>query len=220
MRGVVRGWLTAGAIALVAAASSAQTVDVPSIVDSRDGQRYDVVSINGRDWLARNLAFAATPSWCYGDRLEGCGQHGRLYQWDVAMSACAGLRASPAPGDRLPPPDPVSVTTGWRLPSDRDWMDLEVALGMQRSDLEREGPRGSDQGARLRSGGSSGLAILLSGYRRPAGDYARRNERAAFWAATEANAEDAWHRDIRPDVDTIYRSPVTKSYALSVRCVR
>ncbi|HYE85002.1 MAG TPA: FISUMP domain-containing protein, partial [Vicinamibacterales bacterium] len=123
----------------------------------------------------------------------------RLYQWDTAVKAC------PA---------------GWRLPTDRDWMDLEAALGMPAGDLGREGPRGSDQGAQLRARGRTRLEILISGYRRPAGDYARRNERAAFWTATESNAEDAWHRDIRGDVDTIYRSPVTKSYALSVRCIR
>jgi uncharacterized protein (TIGR02145 family) len=59
----------------------------------------------------------------------------------------------------------------------------------------------------------------ISGYRRPDGTFARKGERAAFWAATETNQEDAWHRDIRPDTGTIYRSEVTKTYALSVRCV-
>ena len=56
--------------------------------------------------------------------------------------------------------------------------------------------------------------------RGPDGSFARRGERAAFWTASEHNQENARHRDIRNSVGTVYRSPVTKTYALSVRCVR
>ncbi|HET9373170.1 MAG TPA: FISUMP domain-containing protein [Vicinamibacterales bacterium] len=186
----------APAILVVAVLTQASPATVR---DTRDGAVYPVIRIGSLDWFARNLAFAATPSWCYGDRADGCVAHGRLYTWTTARTAC------PA---------------GWRLASDEDWMNLENALGMRADELRNERARGTDQGARLRAGGATGFEALISGYRRPEGDYVRRGERTAYWTATEANVDDAWHRDIRPDVDTIYRSPVTKTYALSVRCVR
>jgi uncharacterized protein (TIGR02145 family) len=171
----------------------------PEFRDPRDGAVYPVVRVGSLEWLGRNLSYAAPSTWCYQDDPTDCVPNGRLYPWSSASTACP---------------------SGWRLPSDEDWMNLEAALGMPAAALRAERARGTDQGLKLQPGGSSGLDIPISGYRRPEGDYARRGERAAFWASTEANPDDAWHRDIRPGAGTIYRSPVTKTYALSVRCVR
>jgi uncharacterized protein (TIGR02145 family) len=109
---------------------------------------------------------------------------------------------------------------GWRLATDKDWVHLEMSLGMDSAQVFAQGPRGANEGIRLQVGGKRGFNALISGYRRPDGSYARRGERAAFWTATEHTDQDAWHRDIRNSVGTIYRSPVTKTYALSIRCVR
>jgi uncharacterized protein (TIGR02145 family) len=172
----------------------------PGVEDPRDSRRYPIITIGPLQWLGRNLEFAMPSSWCYQDDARDCAANGRLYEWTAAMRAC------PA---------------GWTLPSDEDWMTLETALGMAISALRAEGARGTNQGTQLLDGGQSGFNVLVTGYRRPAGDYARRGERAAFWTRTEAdNTAEAWHRDVRPSVGTIYRSPVTKTYALSVRCVR
>jgi uncharacterized protein (TIGR02145 family) len=171
----------------------------PSIRDPRDGNDYPVVRIDSLDWLGRNLAFDAPASDCYHGDSTACATAGRLYDWTTALRAC------PA---------------GWRLPTDTEWAALESALGMPPAALLAEGPRGSDQGTALQAGGRSRLNLPIAGYRRPSGEYVRRSERAAFWTASVANDDDAWHRDVRPDVGTIYRSPVTKTYKLSVRCVR
>lgn len=169
-----------------------------SVLDQRDGRSYPTRTIGNLEWLATNLAVATPDSWCFDDT-QDCDKNGRLYTWAAAISAC------PA---------------GWRLASDEDWLDLERALGMDSQAAAALGPRGTDQGEQLRSGGASGFEAPICGYRRPDGTFARRNERTAFWTATEVNADDAWHRDIRGDVGTVYRSPVTKTYALSVRCVK
>jgi uncharacterized protein (TIGR02145 family) len=169
------------------------------MLDSRDGRAYPTVTIGNREWMAGNLAHASSESWCFEDEATDCDTNGRLYTWSAALSAC------PA---------------GWTLASDADWIDLELALGMSAAEAGSQGPRGSNQGAQLRSGGETGFDAPICGYRRPDGSFVRRNERAAFWTASEHGQEDAWHRDIRSSVGTIYRSPVTKTYALSVRCVR
>lgn len=182
---------------IVLGASSALAGE--SFVDPRDGRTYPTITIDALEWLAANLAYPTELSWCFADEASDCDVNGRLYAWSAAIAAC--------------PP-------GWRLAADADWVNLEIALGMTRAEALEEGPRGSNEGAQLRLGGPSGFNAPMCGYRRPDGSYPRRNERVAYWTATEHNNEDAWHRDIRSSVGTIYRSPVTKTYALSVRCVR
>ena len=173
--------------------------DSATLVDSRDGQRYPTLKLGKQRWMARNLAFVTKDSWCYGNDPADCERNGRLYTWNAARKACP---------------------KGWRLPTDQDWMNLEVHLGMSPDEAKKRRARGTNQGIQLRAGGSSGFHAPISGYRRPDGTYARRGERAAFWLASEANRDSAWHRDIRSDVGTIFRSEVTKTYALSVRCVQ
>ena len=183
----------------ILAAGYAPAVGADVFVDPRDSHEYPTVVIGSLVWMAANLAHPTPNSWCFDDRPEDCEGNGRLYSWSAAMSAC------PA---------------GWRLATDKDWVDLEMSLGMDSAQVFAQGPRGTNEGFQLQVGGQRGFNALISGYRRPDGSYARRGERAAFWTATEHTDEDAWHRDIRNSVGTIYRSPVTKTYALSIRCVR
>ncbi len=186
-------------LTLLGCAWVASAIHLPGkFVDPRDGQRYPSVKIGKQLWMARNLAYAAPGSSCGGDDSGDCERNGRLYTWSLARHVCP---------------------KGWHLPSDSEWMILETQLGMSQEQVRSRGARGTDQGVQVREGGSSGFNAPISGYRRPDGSYARRGERAAFWASTEANEDDAWHRDIRSDVGTIYRSEVTKTYALSVRCL-
>jgi uncharacterized protein (TIGR02145 family) len=181
------------------AVSATPAIYADSFIDSRDGRDYTVVPIGGLVWMAQNLAYVTPNSWCYDDQLRDCDANGRLYTWAAALTAC-----------------PI----GWRLATDEDWIGLEMSLGMTREQASAVGPRGTDIGAQLRAGGESEFNAPISGYRRPDGSYARRGERAAYWTASSASEDDAWHRDIRSSVDTVYRSPVTKTYALSIRCVR
>jgi uncharacterized protein (TIGR02145 family) len=160
---------------------------------------YSTVAIGSLVWMSANLAHSTPGSWCFDDQPEDCEKHGRLYAWDTAVTAC------PA---------------GWRLATDEDWVELESTLGMDSAQVFTQGPRGTREGFELQVGGEHAFNALMGGYRRPDGSYVRRGERAAFWTASEHNEENAWHRDIRASVGTIYRSPVTKTYALGIRCVR
>lgn len=76
--------------------------------DSRDGQIYDIISLNGRCWFAQNLNFDTTSAIDYNnDPLNGAN-YGKLYNWYEANSACPN---------------------GWRLPSEEEWNDLVNSLG-------------------------------------------------------------------------------------------
>ncbi len=172
-------------------------VRIESYTDSRDGKSYEVSQIGEQVWMAGNIGYVADESWCYNDSLS-CQNSGRLYTYKAALEAC------PA---------------GWHLPTDEDWQTLEKHVGVFPDQLQKTGPRGHT-GTRLLVGGDTGFNAAACGYRRPDGNYVRVEERTAFWAATEFNDDEAWHRDLRPNTETIYRSPVTKTYALSVRCIK
>jgi uncharacterized protein (TIGR02145 family) len=82
--------------------------------DAKTEQLYKMVTIApegtnySETWMAENLNYATTNSYCYEDKEENCAKYGRLYTWTAAMEACP---------------------TGWHLPSKEEWEDLFEALG-------------------------------------------------------------------------------------------
>jgi uncharacterized protein (TIGR02145 family) len=187
-------------LVLLLVISHAWQAPQPDVTDGRDGKRYRVIEIAGMQWLGGNLAYAAPGSSCPGG--ENDCPSGRLYPWDAAMTAC------PA---------------GWHLSTEEEWQRLERHLGMSAEDLVREKLRGPGTGDALKAGGASGLAIPLSGWRRPDGSYVEGNgndRAAALWTATRSPGGEAWHRDVSSARTGIWRSPVPPKYSLSVRCVR
>jgi len=79
-----------------------------TFTDKRDNQTYNIVEIGGNVWMAQNLNYQTTESWCYDGNEENCQKYGRLYTGKVALKAC---------------PD------GWHLPIDSDWENLVISMG-------------------------------------------------------------------------------------------
>jgi TolB protein len=170
------------------------------LVDPRDGKRYPLVEIAGLTWMARNLDHRSDGSFCYDDDPHHCDTDGALYRWEAALAAC--------------PP-------GWHLASELEWQALELATGLAYTELEQRNDRGTVQGARLKPGGDLGFDVQYAGWRRYEGErYDARGRASAYWTSTESDLAHAMHRDIDTGDDMIWRSPVVKHYALSVRCVR
>lgn len=71
-----------------------------SFTDTRDGHVYRTVSIADRLWLADNLSYETSDSWCANEKNE-CDSLGRLYTWKAAQSACPeGWRLSDVTKDQ------------------------------------------------------------------------------------------------------------------------
>lgn len=149
-----------------------QTINKPCfcpaiLIDSRDGQEYPVVEIGGKCWMAKNLNIGLMknidvywgPSgvcwyvnhpdnqinnntiekYCPDNDPNNCILYGGLYQWNELMqySTVEGARGI--------------CPNGWHIPSDSEWKELEITLGMSPADANMDGGnRGSDQGDQLK----------------------------------------------------------------------
>jgi len=115
--------------------------------DPRDGNVYGTKTFGNQTWMTENLRFNAPgESFDYNNTAEHTRTHGKLYTFYGAIEAA--------------PP-------GWHLPSDGEWKILETFLGMPEEDLDIQSyaqQRGTDEGAQLRVGGSSGMNFPMAGY--------------------------------------------------------
>lgn len=181
--------------------------------DPRDGRVYGIKRIGSLTWMKENLNFdMPEDSLCYENDDEACSELGMLYTFEGALKACP---------------------TGWRLPTDNDWMDLERTLGMSQNQLVIDGyttPRGSNEAQRLKTGGTSGLNIKISGFAMLGkdgpefGGIGDDRPRSYFWTSTGRtikNIRNVFRRRIEAKNGYIYRfSNPADGYAISVRCVQ
>lgn len=205
-----------------------------SFVDSRDGKRYSVVHIGEQVWMAENLAwlpvvspssersFTEPHSYVFGYAGNNVNEaknnpnfttYGVLYNWPAANIACP---------------------EGWHLPSDEEYKQLEMALGMSQEDADiAVGSRGTDQGTQLKATSgwlnngngtnSSGFTGLPGGiYNSITGNFFGTGSYTNWWSSSEAMSPEtnAWTRRLTDVSSQSLRSHVPKSLGFSVRCVR
>ncbi len=170
-------------------------------VTDREGTRYPVVQLAGKQWLGKNLNLQVADSWCYDNQPANCDQYGRLYTWEAAKKGCAALGA------------------GWRLPGDGDWLALTDAFGGYWKSGQLQ--TGKSAYKALLKGGGSGFDALLAGQRNGNGElflYLARY--GLFWSSSEGGADDAWFYWFVSDDQTLYRNYDGKGRAYSVRCLK
>ena len=139
-------------------------------------------------------------------------EYGRLYNWYAVIDA-RGLCPS-----------------GWRVPSDVDWMVLEMTLGMSESEANAVGSRGTDQGAQMKTnygwnGGdngtnSSGFSGLPGGFRAADGLSFEQAGNYGIWWSSSPSDSYAWVRFLYANGELVDRSYDDQRNGFSVRCVR
>ncbi|MFO8233910.1 MAG: FISUMP domain-containing protein [Bacteroidales bacterium] len=199
--------------------------------DDRDGQEYNQTKINDQCWMAENLNYDQDSygnDWCYDNNSSNCDTYGRLYDWDALMQGASSSNSNPS-GVQGVCPD------GWHVPSDEEWKELEMQLGMSQSEADSTGYRGTNEGSKLAgdatlwdSGdltdnlefGSSGFTALPGGFRYSHGDFYGIGSNGLWWSSAEGSSTDAWYRTVYWNYTNVSRYNHDKEYGYSVRCVR
>ena len=225
-------------IVLATLISCSPTETDDKAVTDIDGNEYKTVKIGDQVWMVENLkvtryrngdpipnvtdnsegANLTTGARCaYNNDNNNVATYGLLYNWH-AVNDARGL--APA---------------GWRVPTDADWKELEMFLGMSQSEADDTGYRGSDEGGKLKEAGTthwaspntgatneSGFAALPGGYRNSeSGSFRDLGLFGYWWSSTGHSSALAWCRSLGYNRSDVYREyGFGKIDCFSVRCVR
>ncbi|MBU0712688.1 fibronectin type III domain-containing protein [bacterium] len=207
---------------------------IRSVTDIDDNV-YKVVKIGNQWWMAENLkvkryrngnlipnvtdgmtwANLETGAYCNNFNIEYYGNvYGALYN-GYAVNDSRNI-----------------APEGWHVPSDEEWKELEMYLGMSQSEADTFGWRGTDEGGKLKETGTnhwnspntgatnvSGFTALAGGYRDGLSDWSLPGYRAYFWSSTGLESSGAYARCLIYNNSNISRSS-GKGDGYSVRCVR
>lgn len=207
------------------------------IVNDLSGNTYYTVMIGAREWMAENLGTLVYStgepisektditewgndtqgaySWYNNDQVTYSGAYGALYNWHAVNNP-----------DGLCP-------AGWHVPTDEEWKDMELTLGMDPAEADLTGYRGDDEGGMLKESGlehwyspnsgatnSTGFTARPGGTRDNNGSFFDIGFNAWFWTSTDFE-NIPYSRNIDTYDSGISRiNYVGKNYGLSIRCIR
>ena len=145
------------------------------------------------------------------DPAQSLNEFGRLYNW-YAVDDARGICPS-----------------GWHIPTDGEWMTLEMALGMSESEANDTGYRGTDQGTQMKtdygwSGGgngtnSSGFSGLPGGFRGLNGGFFYEAGNRGYWWSSSPNGALPWGRYLGDYYEDVGRYASNPRLGFSVRCI-
>ena len=206
-----------------------------------DGNVYQTVTIGSQVWMAENMKVThyrngdlipnvtdstewtslTTGARCdYDNDADNVSVYSRLYNW-FAVNDIRGI-----------------APTGWHVPTDEEWKQLEMHLGMSQSETDDTGYRGTDEGGKLKATGtirgedglwhvntgatnSSGFSGLPGGYRDGYdGCFYLLGYYATFWSSTETSSSIAWSRELYYEYSDVGRYKDDKHCGFSVRCIK
>ena len=223
---------------------------IDSIVKDYDGNIYKVVVIGIQGWMAENLRTThyadgtAIPqvendsAWDDLDEMDRAyswydndpsnAHYGAYYSWAAAMNGEGSHNANPS-GVQGVCPD------GWHIPSDDEWNQMQIHLGMYPNDSDNVGFVGTRQsiGNKMKGIGipfwenlvdqgqynESGFTALPCGQRSNTGLFCNVETYAYFWSASEYDKAEAWYRNLQYGHRGVLRVHIAKDYGFSIRCV-
>jgi uncharacterized protein (TIGR02145 family) len=210
--------------------------DCPPTVTDIDGNTYFTIKIGDQCWMAQNLKVTkyrngdsipvvtddtkwyglSTGAYCNYLNDAGLGNlYGRLYNW-YAIYDSRGL-----------------TPEGWHVPTDEEWKQLEMYLGMSQAEADAVDWRGTDEGGKLKDYGIAlwrspntgatnerGFTVLPGGHRTGNGYFTTINYGAFFWSSTMVDINQAWQRFFANNHGDLYRSGYDMRCGKSIRCIK
>ena len=230
-------------------------IETGLIAKDYDGNIYSTIEIGNQVWMAENLKTthyadgteiplvkdntewtnlgdnSTDDAYCWynNDSARYAGTYGALYTWAAAMKKATSSSSNPS-GVQGVCPD------GWHLPSDDEWKELEMHLGMSQSDADNTGARGTNEGSKLAGNASlwnngdlknnsefatSNFSCLPGGSRRGSDGLFGFMGHEGYWlSATEDSNNKAWNRYLGAWNSEISRYSYNKSGGDSIRCIK
>ena len=222
-------------------------VQYTGTVNDIDGNEYNTIQIGNQLWMAENLKVTNYRNGEPIPKISGCCDweflqsgaflnydddenyallYGRLYNWFVID-------------------DPRGIAPqGWHVPSDDEWKELEMYLGMSQADadggdatfLRNTGNVGqklksasgwynginneSDVDPEVIGTNESGFSALAAGY---AGNYGLTFDMGygvIYWTSTDIIGGTAWRRGLGNGSNGVLRYNNGKNYGFSIRCIK
>lgn len=149
--------------------------DVLPILESRYPDYYAALNeaLKGPDVLAQSTKTHYETA----EKENGgyASEYGLLYSYDGALAA---------------------VPDGWRLPTDEDWMKLEMSLGLSADEAKKVNSwRGAGLATLLNKGGDSKFNAINAGgciySPGPQNDYYNKDDNWYYWTSTKYNENDS-----------------------------
>ena len=227
--------------------SNGQPCPNASTLTDIDGNTYNTVQIGSQCWMKESLrttkyadgtaisqgsgSSTTTAYWYYpnGDA-SNKPTYGLLYNWKAVMRNSSSSDSNPSGVQGICP-------TGWHVPSDAEWKQVEIAVGMSQSDADDTGYRGNiaaklsgnigwTSSSNANAAGnmsapnrnSSGFSVLPAG--RYYYNYMSFGTDVHFWNTTEYNSSKAWQHTLKHSSAGVGRSDDDKVSGYSVRCVK
>jgi uncharacterized protein (TIGR02145 family) len=175
--------------------------------------------------ISRDAAWAdrTTGACCdFNNDPRNVATFGKLYNWYAVVDS---RNIAPA---------------GWHVPTDEEWKQLEMYLGMSQIQADDTNQRGTDEGGKLKEAGTthwyspntgatneSGFTALPGGHRSCYGSFmdTEIGRVAYFWSSTVSDYEGEWFRILDYGGSSVsryyfYNNFYGKLFGLSVRCVQ
>lgn len=196
----------------------------PSNVTDIDNNTYNTSLIGDRVWMQQNLrvtrynngdAIGTTPNpntditgsltpfvWAPEADENKAGEYGRLYNWYATNDS---RKICPS---------------GYHMPTDSDIQDLFTVVGTSNNIVKLK-ETGNTHWLTSNGTNSSGFTARAAGFRDNAGNFTSFKENAAFWTATQSDANNAgWLNMFDTNASISYPDNVPSTWGLSVRCVK
>lgn len=220
-----------------------------SAISDYDGNTYGTIQIGDQIWMQENLEVIhysdGTPiqlvedneawealgheekAYCwYYNNISNKDIFGGLYTWAAAMNGAESSNTTLSYIQGVCPDQ-------WHLPSDLEWTQLEIHLGMSQAEADELYTRGTDEGGKLKEIGTtlwaapnvgatneSGFSALPGSGRLPDGTFGDNKYFGRWWSSSESNIYNAWFRYLSADHAGVYKYDGLKREGFSVRCIK
>ncbi len=201
-----------------------------------DGNVYKTVRIGDQVWMKENLRTTryqdGTPIAYVSDATEWRHTDQPAYAWPEQDQSTEKIYGALYNWHTVSRPE--LCPPGWRVPTDEDFKQLELYLGMTSAETEGSGTRGTDQGGKLKKSGldlwdepnkgatnETGFSAVPAGRRWCNGIFQSTGIGVTFWTTTESSLTSAVYRHLNRKSAGVGRNPEgDKKFGYSVRFVR